>query len=143
MFTEVCAKDFGDYQYPDVHRLIVDAYMAQHPNFGTASGRRSVAVHLVGLFCMLEEGLSAKETGRTMGGVFPDKRDTPALEPIPWLGEVTIASVHAAANIDEHRDRARLLASSVWRAWKPHHSQIRQLRDAAGRSPRNVTGSRP
>ncbi|MEP6652084.1 MAG: DUF5946 family protein [Myxococcales bacterium] len=128
IFSEVCAKDYGDYRYPAVHRLIVDAYMAQHPNFSTPAGRRSIAVHLVGLYCLLEEGLSAKDAGRAMGAVFPDKRDTPAFEPTPWLGEVTIASLHSAKDLSEHQDRAMLLARAVWRAWGPYHPQVKQLR---------------
>ena len=52
--TEVLARDYGEYRYPQVHHLIVDTYMAQHPGYSTAAGRRSVAAHLVGLYCMLE-----------------------------------------------------------------------------------------
>ena len=60
MFGEVLARDYGLYQYPEAHRLVVDAYMAQHPGFSTASGRRSVAVHLVALLCVLERGLQVR-----------------------------------------------------------------------------------
>ena len=49
MFCEVTARDFSEYRYPPIHGTIVDAYMAQHAGFATPAGRRSVAVHLVGL----------------------------------------------------------------------------------------------
>ena len=127
MFGEVCAKDFGEYEYPDVHRWIVDAYMAQHPSFATPAGRRSVAVHFVGLYCTFEERLSVKEIVRTLAGVFPDKRDVPPFDPVPRLSEVTIASVHSATNKIEHSERAMAWARAVWRAWAPHHSRVREL----------------
>ena len=44
-FNAVTAKNYGEYQYPDVHRLIVDAYMSQHATFATPAGRRFVVVH--------------------------------------------------------------------------------------------------
>jgi len=127
MFGEVCAKDFGEYDYPDVHRSIVDAYMAQHPSFGTPAGRRSVAVHLVGLYCTFEERMSVKSVVRTLAGVFPDKRDVSPFVPIPPLREVTIASVHAAADKIEHGQLAMAWARAVWQAWAPHHSRVREL----------------
>jgi hypothetical protein len=127
MFGEVCAKDFGEYGYPDVHRSIVDAYMAQHPSFGTPAGRRSVAVHLVGLYCTIEKQLSAKEVIRALAGVFPDKRDVPPFAPVPRLSDVTVASVHAATNKIEHGERAIAWAGAVWQAWAPHHARVREV----------------
>jgi uncharacterized protein DUF5946 len=134
MFSEVCARDYGEYRYPDVHRLIVDAYMAQHPGYATPAGRRSVAVHLVALCCTFEEGMANKDVLRVLSaGVFPDKRDTPALEPVPPPGPITIAHVHAATSLEEHVARARGFARAVWEAWTPHHPRIRALRPAARR----------
>ena len=127
MFGEVCAKDFGEYDYPDVHRSIVDAYMAQHPRFSTPAGRRSVAVHLVGLYCTFEEQLSVKAAIRILAGVFPDKRDVPPFAPVPRLGGITIESVHAATNKVEHSELAMTWARTVWQAWSPHHSRVREL----------------
>lgn len=127
MFGEVCARDYGEYDYPAVHRSIVDAYMVQHPGFGTPAGRRSVAVHLVGLYCTFEERLPVKEIIRALAGLFPDKRDIPPFAPVPNLREVTIASVHAASNKLEHSERAMHWARSVWQAWAPHHPRVRDL----------------
>lgn len=133
MFNEVCVRDYGEYRYPDVHRLIVDAYMAQHPGYATPAGRRSVAAHLVGLSCTFDEGIAGKNVARVLGTVFPDKRDIPPLEPIPPLGALTVAHVHAAANLEQHAARATEWARAVWQAWSPHHPRIRALRAAARR----------
>jgi len=134
MFAEVCAKDFGEYGYPDVHRSIVDAYMAQHPSFATPAGRRSVAVHLVGLYCTFEERLSVKEIVRILAEVFPDKRDVLPFAPVPPSSELTIASVYSASNELDHSERATAWARAVWRAWAPHHSRVRELFLARARS---------
>lgn len=130
-FGQVTVRDYGEFQYPDVHRLIVDAYMSQHPGFKTAAGRRSVAVHLVGLCLVLERGATGKSVGRALANVFPDKRDIAPLEPVPWLGELTIASLLDAPDLESHSARARAWATAVWRAWKPFHERVHAWADAA------------
>ena len=62
-FNAVTAKDYGEYQYPEVHRLIVDAYMSQHATFATPAARRSVVVHLIGLHLVLERGMKGAAAG--------------------------------------------------------------------------------
>ena len=128
LFGEVCAKNYGEFRDPDVQQLIVDAYMAQHPAFATPAGRRSVAVHLVGLYCSIEESSPSREVIRTIATVFPTKRDVLPFEPIPSLGELDIAFVHAAEDREERGARANLWARAVWRAWAAHHARVRRLR---------------
>jgi hypothetical protein len=127
IFGEVLARDFGEYRYPAAHRLVVDAYLAQHPGFATAAGRRSVAVHLVGLHCVLDKGMAGDELRRTLAGVFPDKRDILPFEPVPRLDAVNVAFVHAARDVEEHAERAKVWATAVWQAWAPHHPRVLQL----------------
>jgi Family of unknown function (DUF5946) len=93
-FNEVALKDYGEYQYPEVHRLIVDAYMSQHATFATPAARRSVGVHLVGLHLVLELGMRGAAVGRTLGQVFPAKRDVPSLAPKPLPGPMTSEDAH-------------------------------------------------
>jgi len=131
IFGQVTLRDYGEFQYPDAHRLIVDAYMSQHPGFGTPAGRRSVAVHLVGLLLVLERGATGKGVGDILARVFPDKRDIAPLEPVPWLGEITVASMLDAPDLASHSRRARLWAEAVWRAWAPVHERIRSWADEA------------
>jgi len=130
-FGQVTLRDFAEFQSPPVLRLIVDAYMSQHPGLGTAAGRRSVAVHLVGLCLVLERGASGKVVGHTLAQVYPDKRDIAAFDPVPWLGEVTVASMLDAHDLASHSRQARVWAEAVWRAWAAVHPRIRAWADEA------------
>jgi len=126
-FNAVTVKDYGEYQYPEVHRLIVDAYMSQHATFATPAARRSVVVHLIGLHLVFERGMRPDVIRRTLGPIFPDKRDVPALAPKPPPGPLTIAFVLAAKDFEEHDRRARAWALAVWTSWAPHHAWIRTV----------------
>jgi uncharacterized protein DUF5946 len=129
LFLEVTAREYGALRYPAVHRLVVDAYMAQHPGYATPAGRRSVVVHLVGLCLTLERDLDDAHVRRIMGSVFPGKPDVAPLAPVPPLGEVTVASMLDAPDLDAHVARARAWAQAVWRAWAPFHAQVRAWAD--------------
>ena len=114
-----------------MHPLIVDAYMAQHPGYATASGRRSVAVHLVGLCLRLDQRVPDAAVRRIMTCVFPDKPDLAPLAPVPPLGEVTVASLLNAPDLETHTTRAQAWAAAVWRAWTAFHPRVRVWADAA------------
>lgn len=131
-FQVLLGGDYADWR-PLRHRLTVDAYMAQHPGFGTAGGRRSVLTHLVGLELALEHQLPPKEIGPVLGRVFPDKsdRDVPAPLPVPALDAVNIESVLAAGTPEAHDEQVLIWATAVWQAWQPHHERIRALSRAA------------
>src|ERR1700743_1357257 len=58
MFGAVQADEALRFGYPSAHRMVVDAYMAQHPGDGNdRRDRQSVFAHLVGLCAVLEHGL--------------------------------------------------------------------------------------
>lgn len=46
IYGEILAKEFGEYEYPSIHRLTVDAYCVQHPGTSSRKSIQSVAVHL-------------------------------------------------------------------------------------------------
>jgi hypothetical protein len=127
LFGEACARDYGEFRYPPIHRTMVDAYMAQHPGYATAAGRRSVIVHLVGLHLTLERGLPNADVIAAIRHVFPDKRDVVPLLPVPVAWDVTVDAMVGAADLDDHTRRARRWAEAVWKAWTPHHPSIRKL----------------
>jgi len=129
-FGRLLAGDYSAWQ-PRRHRLTVDAYMAQHPGFSSAGGRRSVLVHLVGLFLTLERGAAPSEAGPILGLVFPDKRAAPPeVTPIPALAGLNVAQV-LEANPEEQEKRVEAWARFVWGAWQPHHALVVGLAEAA------------
>lgn len=127
VYGEVLEREYGDFRYGRSHGLTVDAYAAQHPGTPSPQSIRSVAVHLVALFLRLERGArteelySARERVASLG-----KRGGLAwLEPPASRGGITILDVRDAEDPDEHAERVRVWAASVWRAWSCHHEAIR------------------
>jgi hypothetical protein len=123
-FGRLLEGDYSRWQ-PRRHRLTVDAYMAQHPAVTTPSGRRSVLVHLIGLWLTLERNLAPAQVGPILGKVFPDKRlAPPELAPIPPLSGSNLAQVLEA---EDQEARVEAWARFVWEAWRPHHPLVMSL----------------
>src|SRR2546426_1032303 len=68
-YGEVLAREYGEYAYPAVHRLTVDAYAAQHPGVPGRRSSQSVAVHLMSLCLVLEQGLEPGAATRAIGHI--------------------------------------------------------------------------
>jgi hypothetical protein len=132
LYTEVLAREYGDFRFARVHRLTVDAYAVQHPGRPERRCIQSVAVHLIGLHLSLELGLRGDEAVRIM------QRSADGAERFHWLeppaapGPLTIRDVHdAGADPEAHRRRVRMWAQCAWQAWRRHHLQIRAWAGAA------------
>ncbi len=128
IFGEVTARAYGDFDYPAVHRLTIDAYMAQHP--GNAEHdrrqRQSVAVHLCGLYLAIEVGMPLPRVTAELRRLTDQQADWPFL-PAPlaprWM---TVIDVAGAADLDSHAAHSERWARSVWEAWGPYHEAIRR-----------------
>ncbi len=125
VFGEVLAKEYEEYNYPPVHRLTVDAYPAQHPGEESKQTIQSFAVHLIGLQLMLDLNYDAHLTTKTISKATQKSPDYHWLDPPSSLGGMTILDVYEAENLKDHTDRVHIWAHAVWRAWQPHHGQIR------------------
>lgn len=129
-FGEVSGKEYGDLRYARVHGLTVDAYCAQHPGEPSPQAVRSVAVHLIGLCLQMERDLSPDELyavhKRVSSLAKSGKKDIRWLEPPESLGGRTILYVLDANGPDEHAERVREWARSVWEAWSSHHEIVRR-----------------
>ena len=67
-FGEVQADKSLRFGYPPAHRLVVNAYMAQHPGGGhDRRDRQSVFVHLLALCAALEQATPPGEVTRLFG----------------------------------------------------------------------------
>lgn len=126
LFHELIAREFGDYRYGRIHRLTVDAYSLQHPEQYMRSGK-SFAAHLTGICAALEreDTAAVNDTVQRWLSTNPNV-EKPAHLP-QQRGGLTVAHVHAAATPEEHVERVRQWARSVWEAWSEHHALARQL----------------
>ena len=126
LFGEVMAREYGDYGYPEVHALTVDAYMAQHPGTPSRRSIHSVALHLIGLYLALERNYDARRVIAERQQLLKGGAPFTWLEPPADMGTLTIVDVHATPSLASHERAVRAWAASVWAAWSGHHAQIRE-----------------
>lgn len=132
-----CWKAFGELQadeawrfgYPPMHRMVVDAYMAQHP--GDGGDRQSVFVHLVGLCAALEHGMPPAHVTKLLGQVIRRRHgEFPVLRRAEGPGVVTVLDMVGAADLADYKRRADEWANVVWSSWSVQHEVIRTEVDA-------------
>jgi hypothetical protein len=127
LYGEVLAREYSDMPgFGARHRLTVDAYAAQHPGKETPAAIKSVGVHLVRLYLMLEGGLKLEEANAAMQKLTQVKHRFHWLTPPANHGGVTVGDVHAATSAAEHVKVVQAWAASVWSAWKAHHAQVHE-----------------
>lgn len=126
-FGEVQAAEAQRFGHPAAHRLVVDAYMAQHPGDGRdRRDRQSVFVHLVGLCAVLEHGLPQPFATSLLGQVIRQRGgDFPTLQRTGAPGSVTVLHMAGAADPTDYERRALEWATSVWASWSAQHELIR------------------
>ena len=129
LYGGVLAREYEDYAlYAPVHRLTVDAYAAQHPGEPSRKAARSIAVHLGRLCLVLERGLRPERVNAAVQSI-SSRKHFPWLEPPQSPGEVTVEDVRGAASPEEHIERVRQWAESVWQTWSTHHETVRRWAD--------------
>ena len=128
LYGEVLGREYEDYaRFAPVHRLTVDAYAAQHPGEPSPQSIGSVGVHLVRLHLQLERGLPHDRANDAMLEISSRlKKNFVWLEPPASLGDATVLDVLDAREPEEHIERVREWAASVWGAWAPHHETVRR-----------------
>lgn len=126
-FGEIQADEAQRFGYPAVHRVVVDAYMAQHPGDGRdRRDRQSVFVHLVALCAVLEHGLTDPYVTKMLGGVIRRRDgDFPVLQRRKGPGELTVLHMVGAAGLADYERRAREWATAVWDSWSAQHELVR------------------
>jgi hypothetical protein len=133
VFETVITREYTDPAFGAVHLLTVDAYALQHSE---DHGPRSNAFHLIRLWLLLEHG-SAPGLGqgpsRVVAKAFEKHyRRFPFLDPPPDRGALTIADVYGAEGPEQHAERVRRWAASVWEAWSDHHDWAREAASMFG-----------
>lgn len=136
-FNELLAHERNLWGYPDVHRLVVDAYSVQHPqNFVLQrslnisqrfidASVQSVAVHLIALYFALVEKKKLKEISKFMDQILKNGAIFETLSPPENLGKLTIADAPYTHDIDGYRDFAWSWAQETWSAWSQYHEQVK------------------
>ena len=134
LYGEVLGWEYADYaRFAPVHRLTVDAYAAQHPGTPSPQSIGSVDVHLVRLHLQLERGLPHDRANDAMLDISSRlKKHFVWLDPPASLGDVTVLNVLDARGPEEHAERVRGWAASVWGAWAPHHETVRRWAASLG-----------
>ena len=134
VFDETLARESGDYRYARAQRLMVDAYSLQHPADYMRSAK-SYAAHLTGMYASFEcDG--APEVNRAVqvwlnGTQAIQRPDNPGPR---QRGALTIAHVYKAGAPEDHAERVREWAQSVWDAWRGYrHVAQNWVEGATGR----------
>ena len=125
-YGEILARDYSEFNYPPVHRLVVDAYAVQHPGKPMRQAIQSVAVHLIGLYLSLEKGLDAKKVTQAIGRATQFSEGFVWLDPPANMGSITVADVVRTRTLEEYDCLGRDWAKSAWDAWGMHHALIRK-----------------
>lgn len=126
IFCRVLAREYSDLDYHSVHRLTVDSYAVQHPGSPSPQSIRSVALHLIGLYSVLEQGYPPAQATRVLGKVAARKASWRWLEPPPAWGSLSVLDVLWAKDPSEYREVVFRWAGQVWAAWAAHHDTIRR-----------------
>lgn len=107
-----------------VHQLVVDAYVTQHPGGTGRTQVQAVALCLMTLQLVLEDGVDPVR-GSELHAVMADH---PAgfryLEPPAVPAALTVADVLAGPGHD-HDDLVRAWSAAVWASWSAHHATVR------------------
>jgi hypothetical protein len=125
LFEQLIAAEFQNaVLFGQVHQLTVDAYAVQH-----AGGRhpdKSVCIHLVGLYLVLERRVKPVEVPPLLQRV-ARRTSWPHLAPPEQTGLLTVRDVALADSAQTHAVRVREWAEGVWGAWSPHLEVAREL----------------
>jgi hypothetical protein len=112
-------------------QLCVDAYAVQHPGQPGPQAIQSVGGHLVSLLAQIELNLPLSRSAALL------ERGVRRKGLFTWLTPPTFDSAHTVlfmqANLGDPAWAAREWAASAWRAWAPHHAQVRAWYDELSR----------
>lgn len=146
-FDEIITQEGAQFEYPAGHRLVVDAYWAQHPprhaiqrELGiserfVAASIQSVSIHLIALYLALEKKVPLNDVAFHMNRVLAHMSERGAnfkeLTPPDNLGSLCAADVRdmmrEPLTLEAYEKIGWRWAGAVWDAWKEHHAVIRSL----------------
>lgn len=126
VYQEVVARELGEFRHPEIHRVTVDAYAAQHPGEPSRKSIQALAAHLIGLYLVVEKGVPARFASEGIQQAVDSPLTFTWIEPPPKRGAPTILDVRGATHLAEHTRRVETWARAVWETWTPHHETVRR-----------------
>ena len=123
LFGELCARVLRDPFDVPGRQLFFDTYAVQHPGTESPVATQSVGGHLVSLYAQLECGSSAEHAHALLERAIQNEKRLHWLSPPTFDGALTVADI--MPHIDDPYAKGREWAESAWRAWAPHHDQVR------------------
>jgi hypothetical protein len=130
VYSEVLAEEYVADGASDCLGLIVDAYAVQHPGVESRQAVRSVAGHLISIRQVIEAAADGRENQQRLRAALAGSERFRWLDPPSFEGTITILDVSAAERGHARRGVVRAWAESVWRAWGPHHAEVRRWAEA-------------
>jgi hypothetical protein len=124
IYGKVLNREFGVYNYPEIHRLTVDAYSVQHPGKESGLTVQSVAVHLLGLYFSIEKNITGKCVDEMIKEALKNKNDFYWLTPPQHPGRFTVADVYKSKGLNEHEEVVKVWAKDVWNNWSGYHDVV-------------------
>jgi hypothetical protein len=124
LYGELLAREFQNPAYFSVHQLTVDTYAVQHPGSPERRSTQSVALHLMTLCLIVEDGVDPLE-GPALHKRFIRRPAFRWLEPPRPNGQLTAADALRSRNPGEHAKAVRAWGEEVWKSWAPHHQTVR------------------
>lgn len=126
VYAEALGQEYSNaIVFGQVHQLTVDTYAVQHA--GGSHPDKSIMVHLVGLYLVLEKGITPPTVPRKLQRLANLVQHWPHFSPPADLGPLTVFDVVLAASNEAHVNTVRAWARQVWRAWSPHHAEVADL----------------
>lgn len=126
VYGELLAKSYGEFHFPPVHQVIVDAYAVQHPGEKNSQAIHSVALHLIRLYRVFESGWDIQQASEIMLNATRYKDVYGWLEPPRFMGEITAVDVIKAVTVEDFQKLGTEWGLHAWKAWQKHHPTIRK-----------------
>jgi Family of unknown function (DUF5946) len=123
-YGELLAREYNDPAYGRLHQVTVDVYAVQHPAGPERRSIQSLALHLITLCLVLEEGADPRG-GPKLHQRLAGRSTFYWLEPPRPNGQITVVDVLEAGSAAEHERRVEAWARNVWTAWEQHHITVR------------------
>jgi hypothetical protein len=126
VYTEVLGAEYSNaVLFGQVHQRTVDTYAVQHA--GGVHPDKSVAVHLAGLYLVIERGVKPTDVPARFQQLATNVREWPHFEPPVVEWPLTVFDVAMASTPVEHAELVRQWSAAVWKEWAFARETIARL----------------